>query len=358
MTNHDIHSLMRPHLRPLTPYSSARSEFSGAADVFLDANENAFGSPINTAFNRYPDPLQKLVKARLSAIKNVSAEQIFLGNGSDEAIDLLIRAFCEPAQDSVLITPPTYGMYEVSADIHNVAVQRVPLVLHSKEAYTIDVERVLATTTPRTKIIFLCSPGNPTGNVFNIESIHQILRGFQGIVVVDEAYIDFAPDKSFVSQLGHYPHLAVMQTLSKAWGLAALRLGMLFATPTLIQVLNSIKPPYNINAVTQELALQALERVAWKDDVVAMTIKERERVAAALASIPIVETVYPSDANFLLVKFAPHKSPRDVYAALVRQGIIVRDRSSVPLCEGCLRITIGTHAENTRLLDTLNLIST
>lgn len=350
-----IRSLVRPHLLTLKPYSSARSEFSGTADVFLDANENAFGSPTKAVFNRYPDPLQKLVKARLAAIKSVSAEQIFLGNGSDEAIDLLIRAFCEPSHDSLLITPPTYGMYEVSADIHNVAVQRVPLLLET--SYTIDVERVLAAVTPRTKLIFLCSPGNPTGNVLSATSIHQILQGFGGIVVVDEAYIDFAPHKSFLPHLATYPRLAVMQTLSKAWGLAALRLGMLFAAPELIQVLNSIKPPYNINAVTQELALQALEQAAWKDDVVATTITERERVASALAEMPIVERVYPSDANFLLVKFTASQNPRAVYAALVEQGIIVRDRSQVPLCEGCLRITIGTGEENTRLLKTLQAIA-
>ncbi len=356
MNTFTLENLLRPNIRAAKPYSSARSEFTGTADVFLDANENAFGSPSQTstngAYNRYPDPLQKTLKARLAEIKHVAPEQIFIGNGSDEVIDLLIRAFCEPAQDELIITPPTYGMYEVSAEIQNARVVRVPL-LREGLTYSIDVERLLAAITERTKIIFLCSPGNPTGNSLSADALRQIIQGFHGIVVLDEAYIDFAPETSFVAELGDHPNLVIMQTLSKAWGLAGLRLGMAFASQEIITVLNKIKPPYNINSVTQQLVLKALENTVWKERVVRETLEERRRLEVELPKFSVVEALYPSDANFLLVRVT---KPREIYEALVRQGIIVRDRSSVTLCEGCLRITVGTHDENTRLLAILNTL--
>jgi histidinol-phosphate aminotransferase len=374
----DLTSLIRPNIRTLKPYASARSEFSGAAEIFLDANENPFGSPRSPRaaatsaaasvasgvdYNRYPDPLQKKVKSRLAAIKSVRNDQIFLGNGSDEVIDLLMRAFCEPAQDSILITPPSYGMYEVSADTNNVRVLRAALQLEGG-AYSLDTERILSIANAparesaqagggRTKLIFLCNPGNPTGNCFSESALHEIVQGFDGIVVVDEAYIDFAPERSFVRHLERYPNLVVLQTLSKAWGLAGLRLGMMFAAPAIVRLLTSIKPPYNINAVTQELALQALEHEAWMHKAVAITFSERKRLQAALPLLSAVEYVHPSDASFLLVRC---REPRAAYDALIRAGIVVRDRSSVPLCEGCLRVSIGTPDENTRLLAALSAL--
>jgi histidinol-phosphate aminotransferase len=354
----DLRALLRSNIRTIKPYSSARSEFSGTAEVFLDANENPFGSPTNmpiangasqaaNAYNRYPDPLQTQVKARLAAVKGVEAEQLFLGNGSDEVIDLLIRAFCEPVHDSILITPPTYGMYEVSADIQNAHVIRVPLLLDG-ERYAIDVERVLAAVTPHTKLMFLCSPNNPTGNTFPTTVLHEIIHRFRGVVLVDEAYIDFAPDHTLIHDVQRFPNLVVMQTLSKAWGLAGLRLGILVASPEMVRVLNSIKPPYNINTLTQQHVLQALEHTDWKERVLHTTLQERERLAAELPNLQCVQHVFPSDANFLLVRVT---KPRELYTALTQAGIIVRDRSAVPLCEGCLRITVGTPDENTTLLE-------
>lgn len=360
----DLQALVRPNIRSIKPYSSARSEFTGTAEIFLDANENAFGSPPHEvrierqqALHRYPDPLQKAVKSRLAALKHVTVEQLFLGNGSDEVIDLLIRGFCEPGQDEILITPPTYGMYEVSADIQNARVLRVPLLLCDGQ-YILDTDAVLRAVTPRTKLVFLCSPGNPTGALLDAASVHRIVQGFHGIVVLDEAYIDFVPQATFVPLVQSYPNLVVMQTLSKAWGLAALRLGILVASPDIVRVLNSIKPPYNINALTQEYVLHALRHPQWKEKIVRSTVLERERLRKALSESSmheLIENVYPSDANFLLVKIrAPH-NPRAVYAALMRAGIIVRDRSTVPLCERCLRITVGTEQENTRLLEVLQV---
>jgi histidinol-phosphate aminotransferase len=323
----------------MKPYSSARDEFKGEAEVFLDANENPYPSP----YNRYPDPLQKRVKEKLGELKGVPPEQIFLGNGSDEAIDLLIRAFCEPNQDSILITDPTYGMYSVCAEVNAVNVQQV--VLNSD--FDLDLDAFPKTFDATTKIIFLCSPNNPTANLFNRETIHEVLKRFYGLVVIDEAYIDFAKSKSFIHELEKYPNLVVLQTFSKAWGLAGLRLGMCYASEAIISILNKIKYPYNVNIRTQELALDALENAYRKDIWVDEILEQRDKLAKALKGLRITEKVYHSDANFILVRV---KEALGTYQYLMDHKIIVRDRSRVTLCYNCLRITIGTPEENERLI--------
>jgi len=338
----DIQALVRKNILNMKPYSSARDEFKGTAEIFLDANENPYPSP----YNRYPDPLQWRVKEKLAALKGVKPEQIFLGNGSDEGIDLIIRAFCEPNQDAILITDPTYGMYSVCAEVNAVNVQQVLLT----PDFDLDLEAFPKTFDATTKVLFLCSPNNPTGNVLSTAKIVEVLKRFNGIVVIDEAYIDFATGKSFVQELAHYPNLAVLQTFSKAWGLAGLRLGMCFASDAIIRVLNKIKYPYNVNIRTQELALDALENVHQKEAWVKEVVKQREVMAKALQQLSLVEHVYPSDANFLLTKV---KDAHGTYEYLMNQGIIVRDRSRVALCYNCLRITIGTPEENQRLLTAL-----
>jgi histidinol-phosphate aminotransferase len=341
----DLNTLLRKNIQILKPYSSARDEFSGAASVFLDANENPYGSAWRaTAYNRYPDPLQQAIKTRIAEMEGVLAAQIFLGNGSDEAIDLLIRAFCEPQQDHILLLPPTYGMYKVSADINAVAIQEVPLT----PDFQINLSAVLAKITAQTKIIFLCSPNNPSANLLNNKDIETILQKFSGLVVIDEAYIDFcAAGASWVSRLNDYPNLVIFKTLSKAWGLAGLRLGMAFASEAIIQVYNRIKPPYNINAATQAIVLEALQNETWKNQIVAEILEQRAFLAAELAKLAQVLHIYPSDANFLLVKVT---EPYRIYDYLVAQEIIVRQRANLMLCEGCLRITVGTPAENQTLL--------
>ena len=341
----DITKLLRPHIAALKPYSSARNEFSGQAEVYLDANENPYGSLDGEQWNRYPDPLQKEIKNRLAEIKGVAPEQIFLGNGSDEGIDLLIRAFCEPDKDAVLLLPPTYGMYEVSASIHNVACRKVSL----RSDFQPDVEAILAQS-EGAKILFICSPNNPSGNDIAFEMIIRLVENFPGLVVVDEAYIDFSQQKSLISVLNRYPQLVVMQTFSKAWGMAALRLGTLYASKEIVQVLNKIKPPYNINAYSQRQLLKALatpERV--KENVLAIN-QAREVLVGALQKLPYVEEIYPSSANFVLVKM---QSARDIYHRLLARGIVVRDRSQVILCNDCLRISIGTTQENQTLIQAL-----
>lgn len=342
----DIQHLLRPHLRSLVPYASARDEFSGEAAVFLDANENPLGSATAEAYNRYPDPYQQRVKQLLGEIKAIKPEQIFLGNGSDEAIDLLIRAFCEPGKDHIMILPPTYGMYKVSADVNNVEVRELLLT----EAYQPRVDAILAAANENSKILFICSPNNPTGNLQDEGAIRQLLEGFPGLVVVDEAYIDFAGVNSWAQRLQDYPRLVVLQTFSKAWGLAALRLGMAFASAELVGILNKIKPPYNVGVLTQEKALEAMHSRDKMQMQVQLVLHERTKLIEALKALPLVEKVYPTDANFVLVKVA---APRELYEYLVRKGIIVRDRSRVALCEGCLRITIGSPAENEQLLEQL-----
>ncbi|WP_266366886.1 histidinol-phosphate transaminase [Tellurirhabdus rosea] len=338
--------ILRPHILALTPYSSARDEYTGKEGVFLDANENPLGSATDGSYNRYPDPYQTAIKEKLAPLKGVRPSQIFLGNGSDEPIDLLVRATCQPGHDSILILPPTYGMYEVSAGINDVPVIKVPLT----PDYQIDVPSVLKAVQPTTKLLFVCSPNNPTGNLVDREAILTLLENFSGLVVVDEAYIDFAEMESMTALLDQYPNLVVLQTFSKAWGLAALRLGMCFASEELIRILNKIKPPYNISAPTQKLALLALGRVAEKDRMVADVLDQRTVLHEKLLASPLVRRVHRSDANFLLVQF---DEPKAVFDFLIDHQVIVRDRSKVTLCEGCLRITVGTAAENNRLLEML-----
>lgn len=345
MQNFELNKLVRKNILALKPYSSARDEFKGEAEVYLDANENPYPSD----FNRYPDPLQWKVKELLAQQKGVNAEQIFLGNGSDEAIDLLIRVFCEPNQDSVMITEPTYGMYRVCANINAIAIQNVLLT----KDYQLDTEGILKTATPNTKIIFLCSPNNPTGNLLKLKDIFLILNKFAGLVVVDEAYIDFAGDISLIKELKNYPNLVILQTFSKAWGLAGLRLGMCFASEAIIALLNKVKYPYNVNIKTQELAIEALLQVDKKNKAVTEILSERDELVTALKQIPFINKVYPSDANFVLVAMDNASS---IYQKLMQQGIIVRDRSTVVLCESSLRITIGTPTENKKLINTLKSV--
>lgn len=345
-----LEKLVRPNIRSLKPYSSARDEFKGDANVFLDANENSLGSPLVKWYNRYPDPLQMKVKEKISFIKKVAVDQIFLGNGSDEAIDILFRCFCEPGIDEVVIFPPTYGMYEVSANINNVKLNKVPLT----STFQIDLEALELAIKPNTKIIWICSPNNPTGNSIDREAIELILNNFDGLVVIDEAYINFSRQQSWLADLQDYPNLVVLQTLSKAWGLAGIRLGMAFASTEIIAYFNKIKPPYNISEPVQELAVKALEEIGQVNDMIVTLVNERQQLATAFLQLEEVLEVYPSDANFLLVRF---KDTSGVYNYLVGQGIVVRDRSNVLLCEGCLRITVGTPLENKKLLESLNTIN-
>ena len=338
--------LLRENIKNLTPYSSARDEFQGEASVYLDANENAFGSPLDTPYNRYPDPLQYAVKKRLSEIKGVPVRNIFLGNGSDEAIDILFRSFCNPGVDNVILVPPTYGMYEVSANINDVETRKVPLTVD----YQLNLEGIAEAINERTKLIFICSPNNPTGNSMNRDDVETLLANFNGLVVVDEAYINFSRQKTFIQELTEYANLVVLQTLSKAWGLAGLRVGMAFASEEIIEVMNKVKPPYNINESSQQLALKALENIDQVNGWIKETLLQRDKLVIALKDFDFVLDIYPSDANFILVKTT---DPKGIYNFLVQKGIIVRDRSKVELCEGSLRITVGTPAENEILIETL-----
>ncbi len=342
----DIENIVRPNIKSLKPYSSARDEFKGEAKVYLDANENSYGSPLPHAYNRYPDPLQHEVKAKLSSIKGVPAQNIFLGNGSDEAIDVLYRIVCEPGLDNVIICPPTYGMYEVSANINNVAIKRVNLL----PSFDLDVEGILEAMDDNSKMLFICSPNNPTGNSMHLDDIEVLLQKFKGIVVIDEAYINYARQHSTIRLLVDYANLVVLQTFSKAWGLASLRLGMAFASQDIIDYMNKVKPPYNVNLATQQLALQALDNIQWVNEHIRETVKSRNELVAALQAVKTVKHIYPTDANFILVKM---DNAKQMYDYLVQQGTIVRDRSKVELCEGCLRITIGTTQENQTLIQQL-----
>jgi len=342
----DIKNLQRENIKTLRPYSTARDEYKGQASVFLDANENSFGSPLPENFNRYPDPLQLDLKDALSKIKGVPIENTFLGNGSDEAIDLLFRAFCNPGKDNVIILPPTYGMYEVSANINDVEIRKVNLLPN----FQLDLEGIAEAIDENTKLIFICSPNNPTGNSIVRTDIETILANFKGLVIIDEAYINFAKQHTFIQELTEYPHLVILQTFSKAWGLAGLRLGMAFASSIVIDILNKVKAPYNISQSTQDLALAALQNVGQVNEWIKVTVAERDLLSKRLLDLSIVRKVYPSDANFILVEV---DNPGLIYNALVDQGIIIRDRSKVTLCEGCLRITIGTQKENEILLSAL-----
>jgi histidinol-phosphate aminotransferase len=341
----ELEKLVRKNVLNLKPYSSARDDFKGTASVYLDANEN----PYTALYNRYPDPHQNKLKQKISAIKKVPKNQIFLGNGSDEPIDLMIRAFCEPGIDNILIPQPTYGMYTVSAEINNVIIKTVSLTAD----FDLDVESIKNTWDRDTKLIFLCSPNNPSGNLLSFDRIIQILQEFKGVVIVDEAYIDFANLPGFIPMLNQYPNLVVLQTLSKAWGLAALRVGMCFASSEIIAILNKIKPPYNISILSQQAAEEGLNNESVKNEWVIKIIAERKELERELQKIKLVKKIYPSDANFLLVKVTEAK---DVYQKLVERGIIVRDRSNVILCENCLRITVGTEQENKKLINELRSI--
>jgi len=338
----DLKKLIRKNILSLQPYSSARDEFEGNAAVWLDANEN----PFPATYNRYPDPHQKALKEKISRLKKTPADSIFLGNGSDEAIDILIRIFCEPRVHEVLIPQPTYGMYGVSAAIHDVQIIASPL----DKNFDIDCEDILKKSTDNTRLLFLCSPNNPTGNLLSKDKVIRLLKKFRGIVAVDEAYIDFANDEGFLSLLPHYKNLVVLQTFSKALGMAALRLGAAYADPFIIAMMNKTKPPYNINEFTQQRGLQKLKERKTTAEFVKTIIKERERVAAALDKLPAVKKIYPSDANFILVKI---ENANDVYRRLAEQGVIVRNRSSAKGCKDCLRITIGAESENNKLLKAL-----
>src|SRR5450432_904414 len=342
----DINLLIRENIRKLVPYASARDEFSGSAHIFLDANENSLGSPIVPAYNRYPDPHQVKLKERLTEIKGLLPQHIFLGNGSDECIDLLYRAFCNPGVDNVIIHPPTYGMYEVSAHIHDVEVRRAPL----SEKFELDLNAIQELVDEQTKIIWICSPNNPTGNAFNRTDIEMILNNFDGLLVIDEAYINFSRQQSFIRELTEYPNLVILQTLSKAWGLAGLRVGMAFASERVIEVLNRIKPPYNIGQSVQSLVLDALKETAIVNDRIKEIVAMRNELQIKIANLPGVLKVYPSEANFLLIQI---ENARQVYESLLKKGIVVRDRSSAPGCKDCLRITVGTKEQNDLLLKTL-----
>ena len=337
-----LQELTRPNIWSLAPYSSARNEYAGReARVFLDANEN----PYNNPFNRYPDPLQLELKAAISKVKGVLAEQIFLGNGSDEAIDLPYRCFCRPGVDNVVAIEPTYGMYKVCADINDVEYRPVLL-----ENYQITADKLLKACDEHTKLIWICSPNNPTGNNILRDEIVRVITGFEGIVIVDEAYSDFSSQPSLRKDLSKYPNLIVLNTMSKAWGCAAIRLGMAFASQDIIDLFNKVKYPYNVNLLTQRQALEAISDPFQVDKWVRMLKLERDRMIEAFRLLPICQKVYPTDANFFLAKM---DDAQNTYDYLVDQGIIVRNRTRVKLCQNCLRITVGTKNENNELIAAL-----
>ena len=342
-----IENLIRENIKSLKPYSSAREEFKNSASnlVYLDANEN----PFDTGLNRYPDPQQNLVKAALAKIKNVYREQLLLGNGSDEVLDLIFRVFCEPKVDTVIVLPPTYGMYEVLANTNDVKILNISLL----DNYQPNVDEILKAQNSQTKLLFLCSPNNPTANSFNADKIETLIKKFTGIVVIDEAYIDFSSQESWIGRLNEFPNLIVIQTLSKAYGLAGIRLGACYSSTKIISVLNKIKPPYNVNQLTQQTALKALQNSIKTNNEIAIIISERNKLKTDLEEISFIMKVYPSDANFLLVK-VDNAIVR--YNQLVEYGIIVRNRTNQPICENCLRFTVGTKEENKKLMNTLKLL--
>jgi histidinol-phosphate aminotransferase len=343
----ELDKILRENVKRLVPYSSARGEFAGSARIFLDANENSFGSPLAQDYSRYPDPRQVAIKEKIASLNAVEPEQVFVGNGSDEVIDLLIRMVCGPGVDNILICPPSYGVYEVAAEINDVAVRRANLT----EDFALDVDGIETAIDENTRLMFLCSPNNPSGNLLSSDEIMHIASRFAGIVVVDEAYIHFSDQRSIVSEIARFPNLVVLQTLSKAWGLAGLRVGFAFANKEIIDMLNKIKPPYNISQIAQDAVSEALENGPVTERAVAEIKSERSRLADELSKLPVVTKVYPSDSNFLLVKVA---DANEVYRFLIEQQIVVRNRSNVTGCDGCLRITVGTAAENNELIDALN----
>ena len=337
-----IKDLIRPCILKMQPYSSARNEYKGEATVFLDANEN----PYNAPYNRYPDPLQWEVKQKIARLKGVKPEQIFLGNGSDEPIDLMIRVFCEPRKDNIVAIDPTYGMYQVAAEINDVEYKKVPLT----DTFDLDAETLLQTCNENTKLIYLCSPNNPTGNSLSQKAIIEILSKFSGIVIIDEAYIDFSKQPSFLEKLENHPNLVVFQTFSKAWGSAGIRLGMAFASEEIITTLNKIKYPYNVNILTQKKALEMLDKSQTVQKWIETLLDERTQLVGKLKQIPYVQKIYPTDANFVLVKVP---DANHLYHYLVNKGVVVRNRNTVTMCAGCLRITVGTPQENNILVDAL-----
>ncbi len=343
----NLENLVRKNIAALQPYSSARDEFKGAAEIYLDANENSLGSPVNIDLSRYPDPLQWNLKIQIGKVVGIEPEKIFLGNGSDEAIDLLYRIFCEPGgKDRAIILPPTYGMYKVSAAINDVAIEEIPLT--SEFQLPPDLNEKIGSHSA--KLLFICSPNNPTGNAFPLWQIEELLQIFNGIVVVDEAYQDFSSEESAISLIDKYANLVVMRTFSKAWGLAAARLGLAFSNPEIISYFNKVKPPYNINQLSINIGTEALNNLERMKDKVAVLIQERAILAEKLSQIPFVEKIYPSDANFILIK-VDQASLR--YLQLLEKGIIVRNRSKEIHCENCLRITVGTPSENLKLIEVL-----
>lgn len=339
----DLNNLIRPNIKAMKAYSSARSEYKGSEGIFLDANENPFNNP----YNRYPDPLQWELKKKLGLIKNVDSVNIFLGNGSDEAIDLLIRAFCEPGKDSVLSINPSYGMYQVAADTNAVEFRTVDL----NPDFTLNVQNLKKNITSDVKLVFICSPNNPSGNQFAKEEILSLVNNFNGLLVVDEAYIDFSSTPSLVGELKNYPNLVILQTFSKAWGLAGIRLGIAFASEDIIEVLNKIKYPYNVNILTQKVALEALNKMGEKEEWVKNILIQKAILIEKLKGFKIVEKIYPSDANFILVKA---QNSNELFKYLIHNQIITRNRSKVALCEGCIRITIGNETENWRLAEAIS----
>ncbi|MGI8467385.1 MAG: histidinol-phosphate transaminase [Pyrinomonadaceae bacterium] len=342
----NLENLVRENIKCLTPYSSARKEFGGAARIFLDANENGFGSPLARNYNRYPDPLQTEIKEKIAEFNNVKPSEIFIGNGSDEAIDLLFRIFCEPRRDNVLICPPTYGMYEVSAEINDVSIKRAKLTAD----FRLDFDAIEKAIDECTKLLFICSPNNPTGNAFAREEILNLAKSFNGIVVVDEAYIHFSREKSLIDEIEIFSNLVVLQTFSKAWGLAGLRVGLAFANEEIIRLFNKVKPPYNVSQIAQDTISDALKNIAEVEYMIAKIIAGREKLIGDLRKFSFIEKIYPTDANFVLIKT---KDANGVYKFLLNEKIVVRNRNSVELCAGCLRITIGTPDENKSLLKAL-----
>ncbi|MCD6596087.1 MAG: histidinol-phosphate transaminase [Bacteroidales bacterium] len=341
----NIEKLIRPNVQKLKPYSSARDDFKEKAEVYLDANENPFGDGLN----RYPDPNQTRLKDVLSKQKGISPDRMLLGNGSDEVLDLIFRAFCEPGKDNVIIALPTYGMYEVLANINNLEVRKAYL----NDDFTLNTERIISLIDENTKVVFLASPNNPTGNSFEEDTILELLDKLSCLLVIDEAYVDFSSKQSWINYLERYPQLIVTHTLSKAWGMAGIRLGMCFASSDIISVLNKIKPPYNVSKLTQDFAINALEDRGGFNKNLEVILKEKENLKLAFEQLPFVIKVYPSDANFWLIKVT---NAGDRYKSLLNKGLVVRDRSKEPLCEDCLRISVGTPEENDRLLAVLNLM--
>ena len=344
----NITSLVRKNILKMKKYASARDEFSGKAKIFLDANENSFASPTDEKLNRYPDPLQKQLRDKIAAYKGISSpEGLFLGNGSDEAIDLVIRAFCEPRIDSMMLLPPTYGMYSVCANINDIKIIEVEL----NKDFSLDVEKIIETANKeKAKVIFICSPNNPSANVYDEKDVEAVLKNVNSLVIVDEAYIDFSDSPSWVKRRDEFNNLIVLQTFSKAWGMAGVRLGMAYADPEVVQVLNKIKYPYNLNDVTANIVLKTLIDPTRKEVMVEKIKKERSFLMNAFSNMTLVKEVIPSQANFFLARF---DEPDDVYTYLTEEGIIVRNRSDQLHCEGCLRITVGTHEENEMLCEAL-----